>query len=72
MQYDTFITHSIDLYMGKPKSGKTLIAGSYPKPLLYVSVGDDGGGREDCEVYRSAAAARFRTRFKAHEPHRRP
>lgn len=45
MQYDSFITHSIDLYMGKPKSGKTLIAGSYPKPLLYVSVGNDGGGR---------------------------
>lgn len=55
MEFDSFITHSIDLYMGKPKSGKTLIAGSYPKPLLYVSVGNDGGGRvlmmnyrEDC------------------------
>lgn len=45
MQYDSFITHSIDLYMGKPKSGKTLIAGGYPKPLLYISVGNDGGGR---------------------------
>ena len=45
MQYDNFITHSIDFYMGKPKSGKTMIAGSYPKPLLYVSVGNDGGGR---------------------------
>lgn len=45
MVYDDFITHSIDFYMGKPKSGKTLIAGSYPKPLLYVSVGNDGGGR---------------------------
>lgn len=45
MQYDEFITHSIDLYMGKPKSGKTLIAGSYPKPLLYISIGNDGGGR---------------------------
>jgi hypothetical protein len=31
--------------MGKPKSGKTMIAGSYPKPLLYVSIGNDGGGR---------------------------
>ena len=31
--------------MGKPKSGKTLIAGSYPKPMLYISVGNDGGGR---------------------------
>lgn len=45
MQYDDFITHSIDMYMGKPKSGKTIIAGSYPKPLLYCSVGNDGGGR---------------------------
>lgn len=45
MQYDTFITHDIHLLMGKPKSGKTLIAGSYPKPMLYVSVGNDGGGR---------------------------
>jgi hypothetical protein len=31
--------------MGKPKSGKTMIAGTYPKPMLYVSVGNDGGGR---------------------------
>ena len=31
--------------MGKPKSGKTIIAGSYPKPLLYCAVGNDGGGR---------------------------
>lgn len=45
MQYDDFITHSIDLYIGKPKSGKTIIAGSYPKPLLYMTVGNDGGGR---------------------------
>lgn len=45
MEYDNFITHSIDLYMGKPKSGKTMIAGTYPKPMLYVSVGADGGGR---------------------------
>ena len=52
MQYDNFITHSIDLYMGKPKSGKTLIAGSYPKPLLYVSVGNDGGGRVLAMAYR--------------------
>lgn len=38
--------------MGKPKSGKTLIAGSYPKPLLYISVGDDGGGRVLYTKYR--------------------
>lgn len=30
--------------MGKPGSGKTTIAGSYPKPILYVSVDTDGGG----------------------------
>lgn len=53
MQYDNFITHSIDLYMGKPKSGKTLIAGSYPKPLLYISVGNDGGGRVLFTRYRN-------------------
>lgn len=45
MDYDEFVTHNIDLYIGKPKSGKTLIAGSYPKPMLYVSVGSDGGGK---------------------------
>lgn len=45
MTFDDFVTHKIDFYMGKPKSGKTLILGSYPKPLLYISVGNDGGGR---------------------------
>lgn len=53
MEFDSFITHQIDLYMGKPKSGKTLIAGSYPKPLLYVSVGSDGGGRVLRHAYKS-------------------
>lgn len=53
MQYDNFITHRIDFFMGKPKSGKTMIAGSYPKPLLYVSVGNDGGGRVLLTKYRS-------------------
>lgn len=52
MEFDSFITHSIDLYMGKPKSGKTMIAGSYPKPLLYVSIGNDGGGRVLLMKYR--------------------
>ena len=56
MQYDSFITHSIDLFMGKPKSGKTLIAGSYPKPLLYISVGNDGGGRVLAMAYRDDIA----------------
>ena len=53
MQYDNFITHSIDFYIGKPKSGKTMIAGSYPKPMLYVSVGNDGGGRVLLMKYRN-------------------
>lgn len=52
MLYDNFITHKIDLFMGKPKSGKTLIAGSYPKPLLYISIGNDGGGRVLLTKYR--------------------
>lgn len=52
MEFDNFVTHQIDLYMGKPKSGKTLIAGSYPKPMLYVSVGDDGGGRVLAMAYK--------------------
>lgn len=59
MQYDNFITHSIDMYMGKPKSGKTLIAGSYPKPLLYVSVGNDGGGRVLMRRYPDAVKQGF-------------
>ena len=53
MEYDNFVTHSIDMYMGKPKSGKTLIAASYPKPMLYVSIGNDGGGRVIMTKYRS-------------------
>ena len=52
MEYDNFITHKIDFFMGNPKSGKTIAAGSYPKPLLYVSVGNDGGGRVLMTKYR--------------------
>lgn len=52
MEYDVFITHDIDFIIGKPKSGKTLISGSYPKPLLYISVGNDGGGRVLYTKYR--------------------
>lgn len=45
MQFDSLeSTHDIDFYLGLPKSGKTTIAGGYPKPLLYISVGQDGGG----------------------------
>lgn len=56
MTYDNFVTHKIDMYMGNPKSGKTLIAGSYPKPLLYISVGNDGGGRVLYTKYREDCA----------------
>ena len=56
MEYDNFITHSIDFFMGKPKSGKTMIAGSYPKPLLYISAGNDGGGRVLMMKYRKEIA----------------
>lgn len=52
MEYDNFSTHDIDWFMGKPKSGKTLIIGSAPKPLLYISVGNDGGGRVLLQQYR--------------------
>ena len=52
MEYDNFITHKIDFFMGNPKSGKTIAGGSYPKPLLYVSIGNDGGGRVLMTKYR--------------------
>lgn len=29
--------------MGSPGSGKTTLAGTYPKPMLYVAIGNDGG-----------------------------
>ena len=53
MEYDKFTTHDIYLFMGKPKSGKTLIGGSFPKPLLYISIGNDGGGRVLLMNYRN-------------------
>ena len=53
MEYDNFLTHDIDLFMGKPKSGKTLIIGSAPKPILYIAVGNDGGGRVLLQKYRN-------------------
>lgn len=30
--------------LGLPGSGKTTVAGTFPKPMLYVSIGNDGGG----------------------------
>ena len=38
-------THNrFTVIMGKPGSGKTTLAGTFPKPMLYVSVDTDGGG----------------------------
>lgn len=34
----------LTILMGKPGSGKTTVAGTYPKPILYVAVDTDGGG----------------------------
>ncbi len=32
------------ILMGKPGSGKTTVAGTFPKPILYVAIETDGGG----------------------------
>lgn len=34
----------LTVVIGKPGSGKTTFAGTYPKPILYVAVDTDGGG----------------------------
>lgn len=36
--------NKLTIILGKPGSGKTTVAGTYPKPLLYVSIDSDGGG----------------------------
>ena len=36
--------NKLDVIMGFPGSGKTTLAATYPKPLLFVQIGDDGGG----------------------------
>ena len=36
--------NNFTVIMGKPGSGKTTVAGTYPKPILYVSIDTDGGG----------------------------
>lgn len=35
--------NKLTVILGKPGSAKTTAAGTYPKPILYVQVGDDGG-----------------------------
>lgn len=34
----------LTILLGKPGSGKTTVAGSFPKPMLYVAIDTDGGG----------------------------
>jgi nucleoside-triphosphatase THEP1 len=36
--------NSLTVIDGKPGSGKTTLAGSFPKPMLYVAIDTDGGG----------------------------
>lgn len=36
--------NKLDIILGFPGSGKTTLAATYPKPMLYVQIGDDGGG----------------------------
>lgn len=36
--------NKLTILMGKPGSGKTTVAGTFPKPILYVAVDTDGGG----------------------------
>lgn len=35
--------NDLHIVMGKPGSGKTTYVGTYPKPMLVITVGDDGG-----------------------------
>lgn len=36
--------NNLTIIMGAPGSGKTTLGGTWKKPLLYVKIGDDGGG----------------------------
>lgn len=52
----------LTVFMGKPGSSKTTDAGTFPKPMLYVTIGADGGGEvlqcyNDNEVKRLALAS---------------
>ena len=35
--------NNFTVIMGKPGSGKTTVAGTYPKPMLVITIGNDGG-----------------------------
>lgn len=41
---DALVYNKLTVILGKPGSGKTTLAGTYPKPMLYVSINSDGGG----------------------------
>jgi predicted ATPase len=36
--------NKLHVILGFPGSGKTTLAATYPKPMLFVQIGDDGGG----------------------------
>lgn len=36
--------NKLDVILGFPGSGKTTLAATYPKPMLYIQIGNDGGG----------------------------
>lgn len=51
--------------LGKPGSGKTTVTGTYPKPMLYVSIDTDGGG----EVLKGYSDDEIKTlQLKSDEP----
>lgn len=37
-------SNNVDIILGFPGSGKTTLAATYPKPMLYIQIGNDGGG----------------------------
>ena len=39
----TAVHNKLTVILGKPGSAKTTASGTYPKPILYVQVGKDGG-----------------------------
>lgn len=57
---------SLNIIMGEAGSGKTTFCGSYPKPMLYVKLSDDGGekvleGQEGIDVIQLATDKEYLT-----------
>ena len=44
--------NNFTIIMGSPGSGKTTLGGTWQKPMLYVKIGDDGGGVVLKKLYR--------------------